>query len=117
MRGNPDPTTCDEYIYQGRLSFRCGRPIKDETTGLCGIHAAAKRKRNANDRTRADRRAANELVREQAQAHCDKLEGLGIDATPNYNPFGRGGGLYTGGVDIRNPDALLELLLHQMESP
>lgn len=62
-------------------SHRCAKPIKRD--GLCGVHAAAKDKRERNDAERAEKERSREAL--AVQIH----ELLGIELGAVYEEYGR----------------------------
>jgi hypothetical protein len=55
----------------------CGKPIKNEELGMCGVHASAVKRRQAGDVERFERRAANNA---ELDAIREELKTLGVDA-------------------------------------
>jgi acyl-CoA reductase-like NAD-dependent aldehyde dehydrogenase len=90
--------TCQIRVYGDRWtgSHICGKPVKSDD--LCGVHAAAKRRRDANDAAAA---AANKTSRENRAAALAALADLGIDGQAHYSatPFE-----YTGKVVVSIED-------------
>lgn len=106
--------TCQELIRgEGRWPEHrvCGRPIKDD--GLCGIHLAAKRKREANHEAWQRKMAESQDAHATARAACARLAEMGIKAHPHYSSFRNGG--HTGGVVIESP-AEVERLLRMLDA-
>src|SRR4051794_889759 len=103
--------TCQERVSNGSrsVSFHiCGKPVKDE--GLCGLHLAAKRRREATDRARREHAREQTRLREFSEQRVQALAAVGITAAVEYGfDFARQRGQYTGGVVIRGDevDALL----------
>lgn len=60
-------------------SHLCGKPVKSD--GLCGVHAAAKRRRDAADAEDVARRAESEDNKSNTMS---ALIELGIDGQPHY---------------------------------
>jgi hypothetical protein len=104
-----DTTTCTELIHRDWSIDPCPRPAKEE--GLCGIHLAAKRKREANAAEWSARAAKLDANHRAAETACAKLAERGISATPYYSPaFGRRADAgYTGDVVV-DPEAILAAL-------
>ncbi len=80
------PETCPIRIYPpgGGYTFSrlCGRPLRTDdqrAAGLCGLHLAAKRKREANDRARTQRWARQQAAardRRDLAAELREVSGL-----------------------------------------
>jgi hypothetical protein len=95
--------TCPEYVGSGFLGHVCGRLVKGD--GLCGIHLAAKKRRQRNAAEFERARLEERQRRETATAQIDRLAELGVQAELHYE--------YRAGYDGRvvvDPAALLQVL-------
>jgi hypothetical protein len=99
--------TCQERVSNGprSVSFHtCGKPVKDE--GLCGVHLAAKRRKEANSEARRSYYDEQARLRQASERRVDALAEHGIYASVEYCfDFARQQGAYTGGVVLRGDDA------------
>jgi hypothetical protein len=98
--------TCQERVSNGArsVSFHtCGKPVKEE--GLCGVHLAARRRREANDAKRDLEWRQDRKRKDLAQDICNRLAAMGIDADPHFSAGI--GARYTGKIVVNNPEALL----------
>ncbi len=96
--------TCSAWSSDGRMSFHCTRPVKDE--GLCAQHLAGKKRRAINNQQRAEKSRQTDAVRIAAEEACTRLASHGLDAVPEYSAIRL---TYTGRVAL-NPAALLAIL-------
>lgn len=83
-----DGGTCLEFVSHpsGFGGRDCGRPVKRD--GLCGVHAAAKERREKNDAARRTRAArTNESAREARDVAL-------VFARAGYEAWGDSGGVH-----------------------
>lgn len=74
-----DSLTCSKRVPRGPYDWRpCGRPVKDD--GLCGIHLAAKRKRERNDAARREVWKAQNVAWSRSRSLADQFETAGFAA-------------------------------------
>lgn len=95
---------CSEYSHEGRMTWRCPRPVKAE--GMCAQHLAGKRRREANDAKTQEAARAERAVRQAAEDACRRLAEDAIEARPEYDSISR---CYTGRVSV-DPAVLFSLL-------
>ena len=73
---------CQESIWNGFRSRPCGRPVKGDGE-LCGIHAAAKQRREANDAKRKVQQAEYTAAWRRCRELAKTLAALGVEVSPS----------------------------------
>jgi hypothetical protein len=101
--------TCTEMVHRPWSITRCPRAAKED--GLCGIHLAAKRKREATQEKWQARNADRDKKLRAAKAACAALAERGIAATPHYDhALGRRSESGHTGKVVVDPEAILAAL-------
>jgi hypothetical protein len=100
---------CTARVAVGYQSMSCRRPVKED--GLCGIHLAAKRRRETNRAKKQDERAVSETTKREVEA---TLAALGIEGRPvlDSRTF-----RYTPGVAVVSLDDLRRLAARGEATP
>jgi hypothetical protein len=93
---------CSESSYDGRMRWKCTRPVKAD--GLCAQHLAGAKRRKANDEKRQAEWQAEDQRRDALEAKIARLKQLGVAAYMDSRDM-----RVTGKV-IVDPDVLLALL-------
>jgi hypothetical protein len=68
--------TCRKSSWDGRRSYPCGRPVKED--GLCAQHLAGARRREQNDLRRREAFEDSKRLRDEYAA---RLRAVGVEAT------------------------------------
>jgi hypothetical protein len=77
---------------------------------VCGFHASVHDRAVKKLRDAEEAKAQRETVKQKTNEKCQRLQSLGIEATPYYHiGFGSTPGYYSGQV-IVNPDQVLDKL-------
>jgi hypothetical protein len=106
-------TKCSETVVEtsGFGVRRCHRIPRTEEqieARLCGLHLAARRRREKGDAKRNQRDAESDAVHKQASAWCEELSRHGINARPHYDSLSSPG-RYTGKV-VAEPVEIMNAL-------
>lgn len=79
---------CKRKIQSFGVSFRdCGRPVKAEINGelVCGIHAAAERKRDARAAAYEAEREESRVIDKEGDRIADRVVALGLARPRQYS--------------------------------
>ena len=93
---------CTDVKFRAFRDIRCPRDAKPNET-LCGIHLAAKRRREQNTAKMLANMDAGQAALDRAKAACEALKEHGITAWPHYDTK------HTGNVIVK-PDEVLGAL-------